>query len=272
MDVKISLATLIAWSCIILMSVPVPVHGGNTKKRLKALEEQYDSMNKKIDEILQQTLDVSSLQEHVEANTESIERVEASLDKTFNTLTSDLKNELSETMANIDSEVSAINEAITDDMQSLQQKIEECKNNSVSTIDFNNFLQEKKVMFSARVTPSTTLKPDQTLVFAEDVTNEGNAYSNITGVFTAPINGTYLFFVHILSSNRVLEMKMVKNGENAMMVYVHGSIHGEGSNMAILKLEKGDQVKVVKHQSWGSPPFYVHHKWSTFSGFMLHAD
>ncbi|KAL4236500.1 hypothetical protein ACF0H5_004886 [Mactra antiquata] len=274
MDVKFSLATVVALICIFLLAVPVSVHGGKTKKRLKALEQQFATINEALAEVVrfQQTLDVASIHKQIEENAEYIDSNKASLDKIFASLTSDLTNEVAETKKYIDSKVSTIHGAMTSDILNLQQKINSYQEDSVSETDLNRLLQKKKIAFTARVTPSVTLQSGQTLVFRNIQTNDGNAYSNTTGVFTAPTSGTYVFFVHILGGNRALEMKMMKNEESVMLMYANGPGHGADSNMVILQLTKDDKVKVAKHGPWGTQPFYVHHMWTTFSGFMLYSN
>lgn len=130
---------------------------------------------------------------------------------------------------------------------------------------------QQHVSFSARLSSSIeSLGPWETVVFNNVITNIGNTYSGVTGVFTAPNNGIYVFYTHILATDRPLEMSLQQNGSNKMLLYVHGGHRGSDSNLIVLQLAKGDTVKVVKHGPWGSKPFYVHKVWSTFSGYMLY--
>jgi hypothetical protein len=62
------------------------------------------------------------------------------------------------------------------------------------------------------------------------------------------------------------------NGEIRMYMYSGSQYRGSGSNMALLKLKVGDIVNIVKHGSGGLTPFYIHRRWSTFSGFLLVSD
>ncbi|KAL4228152.1 hypothetical protein ACF0H5_013585 [Mactra antiquata] len=272
MDVKTLLATLIAWTCIFHLTVPV--HGQKTKQRLKALEQQFATLNKRLDEILhfQQTLDVTGLQEQVEENTRYVESNGASLNKTFDALTSDLKNEVAETRTYIDSKVSTVNKAISDGFLILHQKIDKYQKDSVSTADVNNLLQEKKVAFSARLTFDINLRPEQVLVLSDVLTNDGYAYSSSTGVFTAPTSGTYAFSAHIVGSDRPNDIRMMHNKKSVMILHTKGSGMRVDGNMVVLKLTKGDQVKLVKNGAWGTPPFFVRHLWTSFSGHMLYAN
>ncbi|XP_052777948.1 heavy metal-binding protein HIP-like [Mya arenaria] len=112
----------------------------------------------------------------------------------------------------------------------------------------------------------------ETIVFQTVVTNEGRAYNGTTGEFTAPVDGTYVFYSSILTrAGRSIETSLKVNDINKLYLYSGGTakFYGSGSNMAVLNLISGDKVKMVKHGSWGSGPFYIHVNWSTFSGFLL---
>ena len=52
-----------------------------------------------------------------------------------------------------------------------------------------------------------------TIFFQEIVQNEGKGYNKNTGIFTAPVTGTYLFTVQVcLYSNKRLSVSIVANG------------------------------------------------------------
>ncbi|XP_060558668.1 uncharacterized protein LOC132718971 [Ruditapes philippinarum] len=129
----------------------------------------------------------------------------------------------------------------------------------------------RHISFSAKLSGSVENLPAwHTLVFSNIIHNNGNAYSPKTGLFTAPVSGVYMFYTHILGKSRRLEMCLQHNGTTKLWLYVHGMTHGADSNMIVLHLNKGDEIKVVKHGPYGSAPFYVHNVWTTFSGFMLY--
>jgi len=133
-------------------------------------------------------------------------------------------------------------------------------------------LDSSEVAFSASLSSSVNLDPWETLVFGTVLTNKGDSYSNVYGTFSAPRRGMYVFFVHVLGSQKSNEFCMQKNNDCILLLYTPGAkYHGNDANSIVLELNRGDVIKVVKKGPYGEPPFYVHNKWSTFSGFMLYS-
>ncbi|XP_045206826.1 heavy metal-binding protein HIP-like [Mercenaria mercenaria] len=147
---------------------------------------------------------------------------------------------------------------------------------SVEIIDgqMGQLVNGQNVAFYARLSKSyDSIEPWATIVFSDVETNTGSAYNSTNGEFTAPITGHYVFHSNILSKqDKIIETSLRVNGNDKMFLYSGGKYHGSGSNMAVLHLNAGDNVKMVKHGSWGPKPFYIHHSWSSFSGFLLRAD
>ena len=131
------------------------------------------------------------------------------------------------------------------------------------------------VAFSARVSPSyQDIAPDATIKFSQVETNVGNAYEAKTGEFKAPRGGMYVFYSNILTcSGSVLETVLKVNGNTKLRLYSAGTgDYGSGDNLLVVHLDLGDKVKMVKSGILGKKPFYIHHGWSTFSGFLLRSD
>merc|ERR1719239_972311 len=60
---------------------------------------------------------------------------------------------------------------------------------------------EPNVLFSAILTSYKTLSLNQVLIFDKIVTSEGHGYESHTGIFTTPVDGFYLFHVHLVSGS-----------------------------------------------------------------------
>ncbi|XP_028261673.1 complement C1q subcomponent subunit C-like [Parambassis ranga] len=145
-------------------------------------------------------------------------------------------------------------------------------NSESQIIALNNKLGTK-VVFSARTSTSGAIGPfntDATLVYGTVITNEGNAYNQNTGIFTAPVAGTYyfIFFYHTGGQHKS-QLTLMKNNQ----VIVNSSDHqttndgaDNGGNAIFLQLQRGDQVFVrmtANTHVWGEG--YA----TTFSGFLV---
>uniref|UniRef100_A0AAZ1XU68 C1q domain-containing protein n=1 Tax=Oreochromis aureus TaxID=47969 RepID=A0AAZ1XU68_OREAU len=109
---------------------------------------------------------------------------------------------------------------------------------------------------------------DTILVYKRVITNIGNAYSPVTGVFTAPIAGVYYFtlFYHAGGSHTQY-LFLHKNSEVMVMTNDHVTHSEVADNGAVfLELQQGDKVYVRMGK--------LSHVWAsesqtTFSGFLV---
>jgi len=106
------------------------------------------------------------------------------------------------------------------------------------------------------------------ILFDRVVTNLGHAYNPASGRFTAPINGTYQFNVIVSAQGRQKAAVMVlKNGAMVATVWAESIPYwATASNIAVLSMEKGDQVWLMLLNRAS----YLHgYMYTTFSGFMI---
>ena len=137
------------------------------------------------------------------------------------------------------------------------------------------FFVSDKIAFHASLStniPGTT--SGQTIVFNQVDTNLGGGYSSTTGVFTAPVAGTYVFsltfFMYYSSSSYASngELYIMKNQDQSIRVLVkldNNADQGTASG-TVLSLNKGDQVYV---QASSADMYIGGGKYSYFSGFLL---
>ncbi|XP_030628334.1 caprin-2 [Chanos chanos] len=132
--------------------------------------------------------------------------------------------------------------------------------------------QQMRVAFSAARTanfaPGTLNQP---ITFDLLHSNLGDMFDMLTGRFSCPVAGTYVFFFHILklAINVPLYVNLMRNEEVMVSAYANDGApdHETASNHAVLQLYQGDQVWLRLHRgaiyssSW---------KYSTFSGFLLY--
>ena len=135
----------------------------------------------------------------------------------------------------------------------------------------------------ATLTQSVNCPAHQPLIFDSVRLNTGTAYQPAHGVFTAPINGTYAFFVSLsIPPNKSFHIVMVKNNiKNHVGLYLLADPHGiwiERSTNVILHMQKDDEVWIVclsdsiasGDSTLGTIDFSDYH--SHFSGFLISED
>ncbi|CAI5686218.1 unnamed protein product [Oreochromis niloticus] len=132
--------------------------------------------------------------------------------------------------------------------------------------------ERTKIIFSALlgggyVGPFST---DRTLVYSRVISNLGNAYSPVTGVFTAPVAGVYYFtfFCHA-GGNHPQRVHLYKNSLVIVMASDHSSKNDSADNAGnavFLQLQQGDRVYLrmaAGSHLWGGE------SQTTFSGFLV---
>ncbi|XP_067435964.1 complement C1q tumor necrosis factor-related protein 6-like isoform X1 [Thunnus thynnus] len=146
------------------------------------------------------------------------------------------------------------------------------RNSENQIMDLRN-KERTKVLFSAAVGGSGHIGPfntDTTLIYRAVITNIGGAYSQSTGIFTAPVAGVYYFtiFYHAGGEHRAI-LSVHKNNQLIVTTHDHESnsdVSDNGGNAVFLQLQRGDEVYVRLAENshvWG----YDFH--TTFSGFLV---
>ncbi|XP_062598741.1 complement C1q-like protein 2 [Saccostrea cucullata] len=142
-------------------------------------------------------------------------------------------------------------------------------------IDKNTFLVVIgvfiKVAFTAGITSSDSSWSGSKLVFPKIIFNTGGGYNPTTGMFTAPVDGHYVFFVSVQSyGTSYIKMEIVLNGESKVKTMAHDTndkdYYETGVNLVVLRLNQGDKVWVKHYLGTGyySNPIPI----TTFSGFL----
>ncbi|XP_048095629.1 cerebellin-3-like [Alosa alosa] len=133
--------------------------------------------------------------------------------------------------------------------------------------------EQPKVAFSAALGQGyiESGKTELNLVFTKVITNVGEAYSSMTGFFTAPVRGVYYFRFTVMDtpSANHLYIKMCKNGERIMWLTEYDA-HGTRTYVSgglTLQLEVGDVVNMRLPAGYRLYDNVDNH--STFSGFLI---
>ncbi|XP_067224959.1 complement C1q-like protein 2 [Chanodichthys erythropterus] len=156
----------------------------------------------------------------------------------------------------------------------MNKKNEEISNLSSQVEELRKENRGREIAFSASLVESgdKSIGPFSThftITYKNVFTNIGNAYNPITGVFTAPLKGVYMFRASIYGHGPTpATVSIIKNGEIVVSAYQYqpqGAL--SSSNGVVLILEVGDVVYV--RLKAGRRIYDNESNHSTFSGFLL---
>uniref|UniRef100_A0A9J8AVH5 C1q domain-containing protein n=1 Tax=Cyprinus carpio carpio TaxID=630221 RepID=A0A9J8AVH5_CYPCA len=162
-------------------------------------------------------------------------------------------------------------------LEDLNKKTDEMSNLTESQVEeLRKENRDREIAFSAAlmesgggdIGPFTT---EITLTYRNVFTNIGNAYNPITGIFTAPLKGAYMFNFSIYghsSPSTPSTVYIVKNGEKVVIAHGHQDQYFVNSSKGVvLILEVGDVVYV---RLWSGTRIYDDkNNHMTFSGYLL---
>ncbi|XDV25979.1 hypothetical protein PO909_029800 [Leuciscus waleckii] len=158
-------------------------------------------------------------------------------------------------------------------LEEMNKKNDEISNLTLSQVELRKENRDREIAFSASLMQSGggyigPFTSDFTLTYRNVFTNIGNAYNPVTGVFTAPLKGAYMFRVSAYGHGGKASAVIVKNGKLMVVAYDDQSKGlSNSSNGVVLILEVGDVVYVRLR-----PNTRIHDNGSnhnTFSGFLL---
>ena len=142
---------------------------------------------------------------------------------------------------------------------------------------------EGPVAFTAAIEPYTVdhVHANLTIVFDKTITSIGGGYSNLTGVFVAPLTGIYLFSCSLLDhagkhlqtgqehGSAMLRGEIVQNGKLLGRIFAHAEVEhrDQGSATVVSYVTEGEQVWIrnIDNDDLGlGGEFY-----SLFTGYLL---
>ncbi|XP_016318140.1 complement C1q tumor necrosis factor-related protein 7-like [Sinocyclocheilus anshuiensis] len=113
--------------------------------------------------------------------------------------------------------------------------------------------------------------PSRPVPFKRVIYNLNLHYEPNNGVYTAPVNGTYVFSYHLQVSNRMLKVGLFHNFE-AMVRTTTLVEMNTASQQVVMSLNQGDWVWVQVKDIASNGMFTGSEASSTFSGFLLYPD
>ena len=133
--------------------------------------------------------------------------------------------------------------------------------------------QATKTSFSAYVSSTQTGVGDhQTIKFDHVITNNGNAYNPLDGIFRAKNAGTYVFAWTITAEIRkFLSSEIVKDGVRIATMYSDAGDHddkGSATNIVVLNLSPGNEVW-IQTGLWHTKQINGDDGHSMFTGWQL---
>ncbi|XDV25800.1 hypothetical protein PO909_029656 [Leuciscus waleckii] len=160
-------------------------------------------------------------------------------------------------------------------LEEINKKNDEISNLTLSQVELRKENRDREIAFSAGLMKSDSgnyigpFTTEITLTYRNVFTNIGNAYNPVTGVFTAPLKGAYMFRISVIGVGPTpASAAIYKNGEHVVIAYAYqAKDHLNSSNGVVLILEVGDVVYV---RLWsGSRIYDSNNNHNTFSGFLL---
>ncbi|KAL3870737.1 hypothetical protein ACJMK2_038781 [Sinanodonta woodiana] len=123
--------------------------------------------------------------------------------------------------------------------------------------------------------PLTNLGTGMAIRFSGTLLNDGNSYNIYTGIFTVPVDGTYLFTFSIVRINQnQLVAKLVVDGVGMVDAIADPAVglhEHQGTNAAIIRLKKGQSVWIETfHLESGTLFSLQNDRYCTFAGALLY--
>ncbi|XP_059931839.1 complement C1q and tumor necrosis factor-related protein 9 [Gadus macrocephalus] len=113
--------------------------------------------------------------------------------------------------------------------------------------------------------------PDAPVAFTRVLDNRQGHYDPLGGIYTAPVNGTYVFSYALTVYSRILKVGLFHNYVPQVKT-THPALLGTASHQLVLNLVQGDGVWLQVRDQMTNGMYASSETSSTFSGYLLHPD
>uniref|UniRef100_A0A667ZTI2 C1q domain-containing protein n=1 Tax=Myripristis murdjan TaxID=586833 RepID=A0A667ZTI2_9TELE len=113
--------------------------------------------------------------------------------------------------------------------------------------------------------------PNTPVIFSRVFNNVQGHFNTSSGLYTAPINGTYVFSYHLSVYRRILKVGLFHNFFPVVRTTNIQEL-GTTSHQLVLHLARGDRVWLQVKDETTNGMSALSESSSTFSGFLLHPD
>ncbi|XP_048011287.1 heavy metal-binding protein HIP-like isoform X1 [Megalobrama amblycephala] len=182
--------------------------------------------------------------------------------------------ELTATVTEQKGNIRELTATVTELRDEMNKKNEEISNLTLGQVELKKENRDREIAFSAGLMQSGSgyigpFTTEITLTYKKVFTNIGNAYNPVTGIFTAPLKGAYMFRVSVYGhGGTAATVSIIKNGEHVVMAHEDQAQNAlAASNGVVLILEVGDVVYVRLRSGTRIADSENNH--NTFSGFLL---
>ncbi|XP_036412491.1 complement C1q tumor necrosis factor-related protein 7 [Colossoma macropomum] len=113
--------------------------------------------------------------------------------------------------------------------------------------------------------------PNFPVAFTRVIYNLQQHYNPTTGIYTAPVNGTYIFSYHLVAFGRILKVGLFWNFQPVVKSTEVTEL-GSTSQQVTLHLSEGDRVWLQVRDTGSNGLYTSSESSSTFSGYLLYPD
>ncbi|KAL4217452.1 hypothetical protein ACF0H5_023902 [Mactra antiquata] len=198
------------------------------------------------------------------------------------------KTQMEDSLKRLDNVKNELHKKVIDTEDKMQEVIKETNNkvaenaNAIKTlvqnVDENNAkeaITSSPVMFKAIMLADTSPSVGETLVFKTILNNYNNAYNNITGTFTVPKDGNYIFGMTICPTfKKLIVAGFEVDGKKATVHTFYGGPGHECFSVTTTEvLTQGQQVRLKRFPGFSSTTQIQQsdaYRWTMFHGSLIH--